>query len=156
MSPPDCLLRHLYADQEATVRTGHGTADWFQIGKVICQDCILSCCLFKLYAEYIMWNGKLDEVQAGIKIDGRNINNCRWHHPYSRKQKKKNLKSLLMKVNEESEKVGLKLSIQKSKIIASGPITSWQIDGETMETVTDFMFLFLLQNHWRWWLQPWN
>ena len=134
MGIPDhltCLLKNLYAGQEATFRTGHGTTDWFQIGKGVRQGCILSPCLFNLYAEYIMRNSGLEETQAGIKIAGRNI---------------KELKSLLMKVKEESEKVGLKFNIQKTKIMASGcitslPITSWQIDGETVETVTDFIFL---------------
>ena len=151
-----CLLRNLYAGQEATVRTRHGTIDWFQTGKGICQGCILSPCLFNLYAEYIMWNARLDEAQAGIKMARRNINNLRYTDDATLiAESKEELKSLLMKVKEESKKVGLKLNIQKTKIMASGPITSWQIDRETMETVTDFIFLGL-QNHCRWWLQPWN
>ena len=129
MGIPDhltCLLRNLYASQEATVRTGHGTTDWFQIGKGVCQGCILSPCLFNLYAEYIMRNAGLDEAQAGIKIAKRNINNLRCSDDTSLlAESKEELKSLLMKVKEESEKVGLKLNIQKIKIIASGPGTSW-------------------------------
>ena len=144
MGIPDhltCLLRNLYAGQEATVITGHGTTDWFQIGKGACQGYILSPCLFNLYAEYIMQNAGLDEAQAGIKIAGRNINNLRYADDTTlMAQSKEELNSLLMKVKEESEKDGLKLNIQKTKIMASGPITSWQIDGETMETVTDFIF----------------
>ena len=124
-----CLLRNLYAGQEATVRTGHGTTDWFQIGERVCQSCILSPCLFNLYAEYIMQNPGLDEVQAGIKIAGRNINNLRYADDTTlMAESEEDLKSLLMKVKEDSEKVGLKLNIQKTKIMASGPITSWQID----------------------------
>ena len=129
-----CVLRNLYAGQEATVRTGHGTTDWFQIGK----GCILSPCIFNLYAEYILRNAGLEETQAGIKIAGRNINNLRYADDATLMAESEELKSLLMKVKEESEKVGLKLSIQKTKIIASGPIISWQIDGET---VADFTFL---------------
>ena len=144
MGIPDyliCLLRNLYAGQEATVRTGHGTTDWFQIGKGVCQGYILSPCLFNLYAEYIMRNAGLEEAQTGIKIAGRNINNLRYADDNTlMAESEEELKSLLMKVKEESEKVGLKLNIQKTKIMASGPITSWQIDGETMETVTDFIF----------------
>ena len=136
-----CLLRNLYAGQEARVRTGHGTTDWFQIGKGVCQGCILSPFLFNLYAEYIMRNAGLEEAQAGIKIAGRNINNLRYaDDTILMAESEEELKSLLMKVKEESEKVGLKLNIQKTKIMASGPITSWQIDGETVETVSDFMF----------------
>jgi len=135
MGIPDhltCLLRNLYADQEATIRTGHGTTDWFQIGKGVCQDYILSPCLFNLYAEYITRNTGLDEAQAGIKIARRNISNRRSADDTTLKEvSKEELKSLLMKVKEESEKLSLKLDIQKSKIMASGPITSWQIDGET-------------------------
>ena len=134
-----CLLRNLYAGKEATVRTGHGTKDWFQIGKGVHQGCILSLCLFNLQAEYIMRNAGLEEAQAGIKIAGRNINNLRYAHDTILMAESKELKSLLMKVKEESEKVGLKLNIQKAKIMASSPITSWQIDVETMETVTDFI-----------------
>src|SRR5574340_330847 len=133
-----CLLRNLYAGQEATVRTGHGTTDWFQIGK----GCILSLCLFNFYAEYIMRNAGLDEAQAGIKIAGRNINNLRYADDTTlMAESEEELKTLLMKVKVESEKVGLKLNIQKTKIMASGPITSWEIDGETVETVSDFIFL---------------
>ena len=145
MGIPDhltCLLRNLYVGQEATVRTGHGTTDWFQIGKGVRQGCILSACLFNLYAEYIMRNAGLDEAQAGIKIAWRNINNLRYADDTAlMAESKEDLKSLLMKVKEESERVGLKLNIQKTKIMASSPITSWQIDGETMQRVTDFIFL---------------
>ena len=137
-----CLLRNLYAGQEATVKTGHGTTDWFQIGKRVYQGCILSPCLFNLYAEYIMRNAGLEEAQAGIKISGGNINNLRYADDTTlMAESKEELKSLLMKVKEESEKVALKLNIQKTRIMASGPITSWRIDGETMETVRDFIFL---------------
>ena len=125
--------------QEATVRTGHGTTDWFQIGKGVHRGCILSPCLFNLYAAYIMGNAGLEEAQAGIKIAGRNINNFRYaDDTILTAESEEKLKSLLMKVKEESEKVGLKLNIQKTKIMASGPITSWQIDGETVETETSF------------------
>src|SRR5574340_1240247 len=144
MGIPDhltCLLRNLYASQEATVRTGHGTTDWFQTGKGVHQGCILSPCLFNLYAEYIMRNTGLEEAQAGIKIAGKNINNLRYaENTILMAESEEELKSLLMKVKEESEKVGLNLNIQKTKIIASGPITSWEIDGETVETVSDFIF----------------
>ena len=137
-----CLLRNLYAGQEATVRTGHGTTDWFQIGKGVHQGCILSPSSFYLYAEYIMQNAGLEETQAGIKIAGRNINNLRYaDDTILMAESKEELKSLLIKVKEESEKVGLKLNIQKMKIMASGPITSWEIDGETVETVADVIFL---------------
>ena len=143
MGIPDhltCLLRNLYTGQEATVRTGHGTTDWLQIGKEERQGCILSPCLFNLYAEYIMRNTGLDEAQAGIKIAGKNINNLRYADDTSlMAESEEELKRFLMKVKEESEKVGLKLNIQKTKIMAFGPITSWQIDGETMETVADFI-----------------
>ena len=143
-----CLLRNLFAGQEATVRTEHGTTDWFQIGKGVRQGCILSPCLFNLYAEYIMRNTGLDEAQAGLKIARRNINNLRYTDDTTlMAESKGELKSFLMK--EESEKVGLKLNIQKTKIMASNPITSWQIDGETVEAVTDFIF-FGLQKHCRW------
>ena len=129
MGIPDhltCLLRNLYAGQEATVRTGHGTTDWLQIGKGICQGCILSPCLFNLYAEYIMRNARLDEAQTGMKIVGRNINNLRYANDTTlMAESEEELKSLLMKVKEESEKVGLKLNIQKTKIMASSLITSW-------------------------------
>ena len=144
MGIPDhltCRLRNLYAGQEATVRTGHGRKDWFQIGKGVHQGCILSPCLFNLYAEYIMRNAGLDEAQARIKIVGRNISNLRYADDTTFMAESEELKSPLMKMKEESEKVSLKLNIQKTKIMASGPITSWQIDGETMETVTDFIFL---------------
>ena len=143
MGIPDhltCLLRNLYAGQEATVRTGHGPTDWFQIGKGVCQGCILT--YFNLYAEYIMRNAGLDELQAGIKTGGRNINNLRYADDTTlMAQSEEELKSLLMKVKEETEQVGLKLNIQKTNIMASSPITSWQIDGETVETVSDFVFL---------------
>ena len=130
------LLRNLYAVQEATVRTGRGTTDWFQIGKGVCQGCILSPCLFNLYAEYIMRNAGLEESQDGIKIAGRNINNLRCADDTTlTEESEEELKSLLMKVKEESEKVGLKFNIQKTKIMASGPIPSWEID-ETVETVS--------------------
>ena len=136
------LLRNLYAGQEATVRTGHGTTDWFQTGKGVHQGCISSPCLFNLYAEHIMRNAGLEETQAGIKIAGRNINNLRYADDTTlMAESEEELKSLLMKVKEESEKVGLKLNIQQTKIMASGPITSWEIDGETVETVSDFIFL---------------
>ena len=136
-----CFLRNLYADQEATARTGHGTKDWFQIGKGVHQGCIFSPCLFNLYAEYIMRNTGLDEEQAGIKTAGRNINNLSYADDTTlMAESEEELKSLLMKVKEENEKAGLKLNIQKTKIMASGPITSWQIEGETMETVSDFIF----------------
>jgi len=141
MGIPDnltCLLGNLYAGQEATVRTGHGTTDWFQIGKGVRQGCILSSCLFNLYAGYIMRNSGLEKALAGIKIAGRNINNLRYVDDTTLMAESKELKSLLMKVKEESEKAGLKLNIQKTKIIASGPITSWQIDGETVETVRGY------------------
>ena len=134
-----CLLRNLYAGQEAAVRTGHGTIDWFQIGKGVHQGCILSLCLFNLYAEYIMRNAGLGEAQAGIKIARRNINNLSYADDTTlMAESKEELKSHLMKVKEESEKVGLKLNIQKMKIMESGPITPWEIDGETVETVADF------------------
>jgi len=134
-----CLVRNLYAGQEATVRTEHGRRDWFQIGKGVCQGCISSPCLLNLYEEYIMRNAGLEEAQAGIKIAGRNTSNLRYADDTTLMAKREEeLKSLLMKVKEESEKVGLKLNIEKTKIMASGPITSWQIDGETVKTVTDF------------------
>ena len=135
-------MRNLYAGQEATVRTGHGTTVWFQIGKGVRQGCILSPCLFNLYAEYIMRNAGLEEAQARIKIVGRNINNLRYSDDTTlMAESEEELKSLLIKVKEESEKVGLKLNIQNTKIMASGPITSWQIDRETMEKVTYCIFL---------------
>ena len=137
MGIPDhltCLLRNLYAGQDATVRTGHGTTDWFQIGKGVHQDCILSPCLFNLYAEYIMRNAGLEEAQAGINLRYADDTTLM-------AESEEELKSLLMKVKDKSEKLGLKLNIQKMKIMASGPITSWEIDGETVETVADFIFL---------------
>ena len=153
MGIPDhltCLLRNLYAGQKATVRTGHGTTDWFQIWKGVRQGYILSPCLFNFYAEYIMRNAGLDEEQAGIKIARRNINNLRYADDTTlMAESEEELKSLWMKVKEESENFGLKLSIQKTKIMASGSITSWQIDRETVKTVTDFIFGGL-QNHCRW------
>ena len=143
MGIPDhltCLLRNLYAGQEATVRTRHGTIGWFQIGKGVHQGCVLSPCLFNLYTEYIVRNVGLDEAQAGIKISGININNLRYADDITlMEESEEELKSFLMKVKEESEKVGLKLNIQKFKIMASGPNTSWQIDGEIVEIVTDFI-----------------
>jgi len=136
-----CLLKNLYKGQEATVRTGYGTTDWFQIRKGVGQGCLLSPCLRNLYAEYIMRNARLDQEQAEIKMVGRNINNLRYADNTTLMAENKELKSLWMKVKEESEKSGLKLNFQKMKVMASSPITSWQIDGETMETVTDFIFL---------------
>ena len=159
MEIPDhltCLLRNLYAGQEATVRIGHWTTDWFQIGKGVCQGCILSPCLFNSHAEYIMRNAWLEEAQAGIKIAGRHINNLRYADDTTlMAESEEELKSLLMKVKEESEKVGLKLNIQKTKITASGSITSWEIDGEDSGNRVRLYFSGL-QNHCRWWLQPWN
>ena len=144
MGIPDhltCLLRNLYAGQETTVRTGHGTTDRFQKGKGVHQGCILSPCLLNLYAEYIMRNAGMEEAQAGIKIAGRNINKLRYADDTTvMAEREEELKSLLMKIKEESENVGLKLNIQKTKIMASGPITSWEIDGETVGTVSDFIF----------------
>ena len=146
-----CLLRNLYAGQGARVRTGHGTTDWFQIRKGVHQGCILSPRLFNLYADaqYIIRNAGLDEAQAGIKVARRNINNLRYADDTTlMAESEEELKSLLMKVKEETEKAGLKLNIQKTKIMASGPINAWQIDGETMETMRDYFFG--LQNHCRW------
>ena len=135
-------MRNLYAGQKAAVRTAHGTIDWFKIRKGVHQGCILSSCLFNSYAEYIMQNVGLDEAQAGIKIAGRNIDSLRYADDTTlMTEREEELKSLLIKVKEDSEKVVLKLNIQKTKIMASGPITSWQIDGETVKTVTDFIFL---------------
>ena len=160
MGIPDhliCLLRNLYADQEATARTRHGIMDCFQTGEGVYQGCILSPCLFNLHPEYIMWNARLDEAQAGIKIAGRNINNLRYADDTTlMAQSEEELKGLLMKVKEESEKVGLKLNIQKTKIMASAPHHStgsrWGNNGNS-----DRLYLFIwLQNHCRWWLQPWN
>ena len=154
MGLPDhltCLLRNLYAGLEATVRTRHGTTDWLQIGKRVCQSCMLSPCLFNFYAEYIMQNARLDEAQAGIKIAGRNINNLRYTDDTTlMAERKEELKSLWMKVKEEGEKAGLKLNIQKIKIMASGPITSWQIDGKKMQTVR--LYFLALQNRCWWWI----
>ena len=142
-----CLLRSLYAGQEATVRTRHRTTEWFQIGKGVCQSCILSPCLFNLHSEYIMQNSSLDEAQAEIKIAWRNVNNLRYAEGTTfMAESEEELKSLLMKVKEESEKVGLKLNIQKTNIMAFSPITSWQIDRET---VTDVIFGGS-KNHCRW------
>ena len=137
--PPYLPLRNLYASQEATVRTRYGTTDGFQIGKGVCQGCMLSPCLFNLYAEYIMQNANLDEAQVGIKIAGRNINNIRYADDTTfMAESEEELKSLLRKVKEESEKAGFKLNIQKTKIMASNLITSWQMDGETTETVAGY------------------
>ena len=147
-----CLWSNLYADQEAAVRTGCGTTDWFWIRKGVLQGCILSPCLFNLHAEYIMRNARLDEAQAGIQIARKNINNLRYADDTTLRAESKELQSLLMKVKEESEIVGLKLNIQKTKIMTSGPITSWQIDGKTENS--DRLYIFGLQNHCRWWLQP--
>ena len=157
MGKPDhltSLLRNLYAGQEATVRTGHGTTDWFKIGKGVRQDCIVSPCWFNLYAEYIIQNDGLDDSQAGIKIAGRNISNLRYGDGTTLMAENEELKNLLMKMKEESEKAGLKLNIQKTKIMASDPITSWQIDEEKVET--DRFHFLGLQNQWGQGLQPWN
>ena len=144
MGIPDyltCLLRNLYAGKEATIRTGHGTTDWFQIGKGVRQGCILSPCLFNLYAEYIMRNAGLEEAQAGIKTDGRNINNLRYADDTNlMAESKEELKSLLLKVKEENEKVVLRLNIQKTEIMASGRFTSWQIDGKTVKQWQALLF----------------
>ena len=152
MGIPDhlpCFMRNLYAGQEATVRMGNGTTDQFQIGKGVHQGCILSSCLFNFYAEYIMRNARLGEAQAGIKIAGRNINKLRYVDDTTlMAEGKEELKNLLMKVKEESEKAGYKFNIQKMKIMASSPITSWKIDGETMNIVKDYFIG--LQNHCRW------
>ena len=157
MGMPDhltCLQRHLYIGQKATVSTGYGTIDWFQIRKGVHYGCKLSPCLFNLYAEYIMWNAGLDEAEAGIKRARRNINNFRYSDDTTMMAAiEEELKSLLMKVKEDSEKVDLQLNIQKTKIMASGPITSWQIGKEWKQWQTSF---WGLQNHCRWWLQPWN
>ena len=143
-------MRKLYTGEEEKVGIGHGATDWFKIGKRVRQGCIMSPCLFKLYAEYIMRNAGLEEAQAGIKIGRRNINNLRYADGTTlMAESEEALKSLLMKVKEESEKVGLKLNIQKTKIMTSGPITSWEVDGESVETVSDFIFL-VLQYHYRW------
>ena len=153
MGIPDdltCLLRNLYAGQEATVRTGHGTTDWFQIRKTSMSRLYIVTLLINLYAEYIMRNPGLEELQAGIKIVGRNINNLGYaNYTTLVAESEEELKSLFMKVKEKSEKVGLKLNIQKMKIMASGAVTSWEIDGETVEILSDFIFGGL-QNHCRW------
>ena len=146
MGLPDhltCFLRNMYAGQEATIRTGHGTTDWFQIGKGVCQSCIVSPWLFNLYAEYITWNAGLNEAQARVKISGKNINNLRHADDTTLMAESEEELKILLKVNEESENENavLKLKIQKTKIIMSGSITSWQTDGETMETVIDSIFL---------------
>ena len=146
------LLQNLYAGQEATVRTGHGSTDRFKIGKGVRQGCILSPCLFNFYAEYIMWNARVDESQAGIKVAGRNINDIRYADDTTlMAESEEEQKSISMKVKEESEKVGLKLNIQKTRIMVSSPISSWQIDGQT---VADYFWG--LQNHCRCRLEPWN
>ena len=154
------LLRNLYAGQEATVGIRHGTIDWFQIGKGVRQGCMLSPCLFNLYAEYSMWNARLDEAQAGIKIAQRNINSLRYADDTTlMAESEEELQSLLMKVKEESEKAGLKLNIQKTKIMESSPITSWQTDREKNGSSDRLYFLGLHENmhhHCRWWLHPWN
>ena len=159
MGIPDhltCLLRNLYAGQEATVRSEHGTTYWFQIGKGIRQGYILSLCLFNLYAEYIMRNTRVIEAQTGIKIAKRNISNLRYSDTTLMAKSERNWRTSWWKWKRKvKEECGLKLNVQKTKIMPSGPITSWQIDGETMETMTNFIFGGL-QNHWRWWLQPWN
>ena len=150
-----CPPRNLYAGQEATVRTGHGTTDWFHIRKGVCQGCILSPCLFNLYAEYILQNSRLDEAQAGIKIAGRNINNLRYADDTTLMAENKDIRSLLIKVKDESEKVGLKLNIQKTKIMASGPslhANRWGNNGNKQWQILFFGF----QNHCGWSLQPWN
>ena len=153
MGLPDhltCLLRNLYIHQEVTVRTRHGTMDWVKIGKEVHQGCILSSCLFNLYAEYIIRNARLGESQAGIKTARRNINNLRYADDTTLMgETEEELNSLLRRLKEESEKTGLKLNIQKAKIMDTCPIPSWQIDGEKVETVTDFYFL-RLQNHCEW------
>ena len=144
-------MRNLYAGQEATVRTGYGTTDWFQIGKGVCQGCILSPCLFNFCSEYIIRNARLDEAQDEINSAGRNINNLRYADDTTlMEESEEEQKSLLMKVKEEGEKVGLNLNIQKTKIMASSPITSWQIDGEAMGTVTDYILGAPKSNHCRW------
>ena len=149
-----CLLRNLYAGQEATVITGHGTTDWFQIGKGVCQGCILPSWFFNLYAVYIMRNADMNKSQAGIKIARRNINNLRHADNTTLMAESKGTKEPLDEGERGEWKSALKLNIQKTKIMASCSITSWQIDGETMETVT--LYFLGLQNHCRWWLQPWN
>ena len=158
MGIPDhltCLLRNLYAGQEATVRTRHRTMDWFQIGKGVHQCCILSPCLFNFYAEYIMWNARLDEAQAGIRIAGRSINNLIYADDTTlMAESEEELKSL-WKWRKRGEKL-VKIQHSENKIMASDPIISWQIDGGTTETVRERLYFLGLQNHCRWWLQPWN
>ena len=157
MGIPDhltCLLGNLCSGQEATVWTGHGTADWFQIGNRVHQDCILSPCLFNLYAEYITRNSGLEEAQAGIKIARKNINNLRYADDTALMSESEELKSLLMKVKEESEKVDLKLNIQETKIMASSPITSWQKWGNSGNS--GWLYFSGIQYHCRWWQQLWN
>ena len=160
MGIPDhltCLLRNLYAGQEATVRTGHGTTDWFQIGKGVHQGCLLSPCLFNLYAEYIMWNAGLDEEQAGVKIVGINIHNLRYTDDITlMAESEEELKSLLRKVKEKSEKVGLKLNIQKTKIMASSWSHHFMGNRWGNSGYSDRLYFLGLQNPCRWWLQPWN
>ena len=159
MEIPDhliCLLRNLYAGQEATVRTGHGTTYWFQIGIGVHQGCILSPCLSNLYAEYITWNARLDEAEVGIKIARRNINNLRYADDTTlMAESEEELKSLLMKVKEEREKSWCKTQHSENEDHGMLSHHFWQIDGETIETVGNFI-LRGLQNHCRWWLQPWN
>ena len=151
-----CLLRILYVSQEVKIRTRHGTMNWFKIGKGVWQGCILLPYLFNFYAKYIKGNVGLDKSQAGMKIAGRNINNLRYADDTTLMAGcEEERKSLLMRVKEESEKSDLKLNIQKTKIVAPSPIITWWIEGEQVETVTDFYF-FGLQNHCGWWLQPWN
>ena len=159
MGKPDhftCLLWYMYAGQEARVKIGHGTIDWFKIEKGVRQGCILSPCLFNLYAEYIMWNTRLDEAQAGIKIARRNISNLRYADDTTLMAESEELKSLLMKMKEESEKVGLKLNIQKTKIMACGPITSWQIDGKQWKQWLTLFFWAPESLQIPQWLKPWN
>ena len=160
MGIPDhltCHLRNPYADQELTVRTRHRTMDWFETGKGVCQVSILSPCLFNLYAEYIVWNSGQDEAQDGIKIGRRNVNNLRYPDDTTlMSESKEELKIILMKVEEESEKADLKLSIEKTKIMASIPFASWQIVGGKMGKYSDTLHFLGLQNHCGWWLQPRN
>ena len=160
MEIPDhltCFLRNMHADQEATVRIGHGTTDWFKIGKGGQQGCILSSCLFNFYTEYIIWKDRLDESQAGFNTAGRNIDNLRHgDNTALMVEIEEQLKSFLMRVKEKSEKVGFKLNIKKTKIMASGLITSQQIDGGKVEQWQIFYFLGLPKSHYGWWVQPWN
>ena len=150
-----CLLKNQYGGQEATARILHGTTDWFQIGNGVCQGCMLSPCLFNFYAEHIMQNARQDEARDEIKIAERHINSLKYaDDPTIMAESEEKLKSLLMKVKEESEKTGLKLNIKKTKIMTSGLITSWQINGETMDQKCGKLYFFWLQNHCKWWLQP--